>query len=544
MDRPEVILDIFSTRARSHEAKLQVELAQLEYCCRASPDVDPPVAHPRRHRPPRAGRNPARDRPPHHPPAHPGAQGQAAGRRTAPRESARRSRSRCSSVSLVGYTNAGKSSILRALSGQHEIFVEDRLFATLDTLTREVELGEGQRARVTDTVGFIRKLPHHLVASFRATLEEARAADLLLHVVDASHPDWEGQMRVVERVLAELDLADRPILVVFNKMDAVADPLVLLCARPGALPGCADHVHHADRRDGRAQGAAPGARAARTADGQGAPAGGRRSTRRRALPRRRGARSGGRSRRGRAHGAAGSLAGGSTAGGGAAGGGEWRGEGSARGRRAPSSSRGGDGARGHTTRSWPLYRVDSRGVSLRSLPLSTCSRISHRFMPANFWCILVIGDASWPSSSICRSASASMPLLRNLRRPFSSAMPAVRKLNRVENWRMKPEVGELLVGDQRAGLLGLPEVERGREVEAQHLVRVVLPHALGELLRLVELGVVELRPDHVHAQLRGLPRILDRHLDAARLLIGQGAVDRVGARDDDDVRPRSPRPRP
>jgi GTP-binding protein HflX len=128
------------------------------------------------------------------------------------------------SVSLVGYTNAGKSSILRALSGQHEIVVEDRLFATLDTLTREVELGEGQRARVTDTVGFIRKLPHHLVASFRATLEEARAADVLLHVVDASHPDWEGQMRVVERVLAELDLADRPMLVVFNKMDAVSDP--------------------------------------------------------------------------------------------------------------------------------------------------------------------------------------------------------------------------------------------------------------------------------------------------------------------------------
>jgi GTPase len=78
---------------------------------------------------------------------------------------------------------------------------------------------------VTDTVGFIRKLPHHLVASFRATLEEARAADVLLHVVDASHPDWEGQMRVVERVLAELDLADRPILVIFNKMDAVPDPL-------------------------------------------------------------------------------------------------------------------------------------------------------------------------------------------------------------------------------------------------------------------------------------------------------------------------------
>jgi GTP-binding protein HflX len=102
--------------------------------------------------------------------------------------------------------------------------VEDRLFATLDTLTREVDLGEGQRARITDTVGFIRKLPHHLVASFRATLEEARGADVLLHIVDASHPDWEGQMRVVEKVLAELGLADRPVILVFNKMDAVSDP--------------------------------------------------------------------------------------------------------------------------------------------------------------------------------------------------------------------------------------------------------------------------------------------------------------------------------
>jgi GTP-binding protein HflX len=127
------------------------------------------------------------------------------------------------SVALVGYTNAGKSSILRALSGQHEIVVEDRLFATLDTLTREVDLGEGQRARLTDTVGFIRKLPHHLVASFRATLEEARAADVLLHVVDASHPDWEGQLRVVEKVLAELGLADRPVILVFNKIDLVPD---------------------------------------------------------------------------------------------------------------------------------------------------------------------------------------------------------------------------------------------------------------------------------------------------------------------------------
>src|SRR5207244_6357592 len=141
------------------------------------------------------------------------------------RENLRAGRDPMLSVSLVGYTNAGKSSILRALSGQHEIVVEDRLFATLDTLTREVELGEGQRARVTDTVGFIRKLPHHLVASFRATLEEARAADVLLHVVDASHPDWEGQMHVVDRVLAERGLAARPLLVIFTAMAWEGDPI-------------------------------------------------------------------------------------------------------------------------------------------------------------------------------------------------------------------------------------------------------------------------------------------------------------------------------
>ena len=224
MDRPEVILDIFSTRARSHEAKLQVELAQLEYLL---PRLTRMWTHLSRIRGGIGLRGPGEtqletDR-------------RIIRRRIQSlkaklkgverhRENLRAGRDRMLDVALVGYTNAGKSSILRALSGQHEIVVEDRLFATLDTLTREVELGEGQRARVTDTVGFIRKLPHHLVASFRATLEEAREADLLLHIVDASHPDWEGQMHVVERVLAELDLADRPLVPVFNKIDAVPDP--------------------------------------------------------------------------------------------------------------------------------------------------------------------------------------------------------------------------------------------------------------------------------------------------------------------------------
>jgi GTP-binding protein HflX len=130
-------------------------------------------------------------------------------------------------TSLVGYTNAGKSSILRALAGADDVFVEDRLFATLDPLTREVPLDENSKALVTDTVGFIRKLPHHLVASFRATLEEAREADLLLHVVDASHPMWEEQRDVVDGVLRELELHERPVLLVFNKIDMLDEPSLL-----------------------------------------------------------------------------------------------------------------------------------------------------------------------------------------------------------------------------------------------------------------------------------------------------------------------------
>ena len=223
MDRAEVILDIFSTRARSHEAKLQVELAQLEYLL---PRLTRMWTHLSRIRGGIGLRGPGetqletdrriiRRK----------IQGLKAKLKDVEkhRENLRAGRDPMLSVALVGYTNAGKSSILRSLSGQHEIVVEDRLFATLDTLTREVDLGEGQRSRVTDTVGFIRKLPHHLVASFRATLEEARAADVLLHIIDASHHDWEGQLRVVEKVLSELGLADRPVILVFNKIDAVPD---------------------------------------------------------------------------------------------------------------------------------------------------------------------------------------------------------------------------------------------------------------------------------------------------------------------------------
>ena len=224
MDRAEVILDIFSTRARTAEAKLQVELAQLEYLL---PRLTRMWTHLSRIRGGIGLRGPGetqletdrrmiRQKIQHH-----RGKLQDVARH---RETIRGGRQKLLHASLVGYTNAGKSSVLRALTGDHDIFVEDRLFATLDTLTREVDVGDGLRGRVTDTVGFIRKLPHHLVASFRATLEEAREADVLLHVIDASHPEWEEQVAVVEEVLAELDLADRPVVMVFNKIDLLPDP--------------------------------------------------------------------------------------------------------------------------------------------------------------------------------------------------------------------------------------------------------------------------------------------------------------------------------
>jgi GTP-binding protein HflX len=224
MDRAELILDIFSTRARTAEAKLQVELAQLEYLL---PRLARMWTHLSRIRGGIGLRGPGetqletdrrmiRRKIQHH---------RERLRDVARhREVVRSGRASMISAALVGYTNAGKSSVLRALTGEQDIVVEDRLFATLDTLTREVDLGQGLKARITDTVGFIRKLPHHLVASFRATLEEARFSDVLLHVVDASQPDWEDQVEVVEQVLGELELRDHPMVMVFNKMDQVADP--------------------------------------------------------------------------------------------------------------------------------------------------------------------------------------------------------------------------------------------------------------------------------------------------------------------------------
>lgn len=126
-------------------------------------------------------------------------------------------------VSLVGYTNAGKSTLLNQLTGAN-VLAEDRLFATLDPTTRRVQMKNGKEFLLTDTVGFIQKLPTMLVAAFRATLEEIAESSLLVHVVDISHPLAEQQIDAVEKVLTELDVSSVPLLVVWNKVDKVSDP--------------------------------------------------------------------------------------------------------------------------------------------------------------------------------------------------------------------------------------------------------------------------------------------------------------------------------
>ena len=130
----------------------------------------------------------------------------------------RKNRGKLVRVALVGYTNVGKSTIMNLLS-KSEVYTENKLFATLDTTVRKVVV-ENLPFLLSDTVGFIRKLPHHLVESFKSTLDEVRESDILLHVVDISHPDFEAQMEVVNQTLAELGCADKKTIVVFNKTDA------------------------------------------------------------------------------------------------------------------------------------------------------------------------------------------------------------------------------------------------------------------------------------------------------------------------------------
>lgn len=229
IDRTGLILHIFEQRAKSNEAKLQVELAELQY---ALPRLTRYWTHlSRLGGGPGAGneggvgtRGPGEtqlqtDR-------------KLIGMRISKlksklkevekhRRTQRKSRQDEFVAALVGYTNAGKSTLLNALADEN-VFVEDKLFASLDPTTRMVDLGDNYKILLTDTVGFIKNLPHDLVASFKATLEEVTEANILLHVVDASHPQAYQQLQTVKEVLDELGAGDKPVVMLLNKIDKVA----------------------------------------------------------------------------------------------------------------------------------------------------------------------------------------------------------------------------------------------------------------------------------------------------------------------------------
>jgi len=228
VDRSEVILDIFARRARTRQAKLQVELAQLQY---TAPRLRGMWTHLARQAGQSGGGSIAT--------RGPGEKQLEIDRRLVDKRirlletrrraiEARKEREVVArtattwSVGLVGYTNAGKSTLLNALT-QADAFVADQLFATLDTVSRRWEVQPGVAIPLSDTVGFVRDLPHYLVAGFRSTLAEALHASLLLHVVDASHPDAIHQARVVDEVLTELGVPGHRVLGVLNKCDAIDD---------------------------------------------------------------------------------------------------------------------------------------------------------------------------------------------------------------------------------------------------------------------------------------------------------------------------------
>ena len=221
MDRTLLILDIFAGRAVSSEGKIQVELAQLRYRAARLVGLRESLSR-------LGGGIGTRG---------PGEKKLETDRRLIrTRISAlkaelaqvekhrelirgKRSRGNLKTAAIVGYTNAGKSTLLNTLTGAG-ILAEDKLFATLDPTTRVLELKDGQQILLTDTVGFIRKLPTDLVDSFKSTLDEVREADLLIHVVDISHPDFEEQISVVDKTIADLEAGGKPTMIVFNKVDA------------------------------------------------------------------------------------------------------------------------------------------------------------------------------------------------------------------------------------------------------------------------------------------------------------------------------------
>jgi GTP-binding protein HflX len=217
IDRSDLILDIFASRAKTAQAKTQVKLAQYQY-------ILPRLKGMWKHLERQGGGVGTRG---------PGETEIETDRRIVKDKIAllrkrlaeidkqaftqRKERGEFIRVSLVGYTNVGKSTLMTVLS-KSEVFAENKLFATLDTTTRKVVF-EQTPFLLSDTVGFIRKLPHHLVESFKSTLDEVREADILLHVVDISHPRYEEQLMVVNKTLAELGSAEKPTITIFNKMD-------------------------------------------------------------------------------------------------------------------------------------------------------------------------------------------------------------------------------------------------------------------------------------------------------------------------------------
>jgi GTP-binding protein HflX len=218
LDRTNLILDIFAHRARTAQARTQVELAQYQYLL---PRLTRMWTHLEKQRGGIGMRGPGET--------------EIETDRRVIRDklsrlkeklkeidkqnfTRRKSREQLTRVALVGYTNVGKSTLMNLLS-KSDVFAENKLFATLDTTVRKLVL-ETIPFLLSDTVGFIRKLPHNLVESFRSTLDEVREADILLHVVDISHPNFEDQIAVVNQTLADIKAADKPVLMVFNKIDA------------------------------------------------------------------------------------------------------------------------------------------------------------------------------------------------------------------------------------------------------------------------------------------------------------------------------------